>query len=189
MGSSFQDDSNDRSQPILSTNGKNFVFRWIWQTFARWGCRQAVSYTLELQKLYYCNPQFQTIPKIGHNPYFRPTVKISLFGGFGKRLCVEAAAAVFQTCSWQQPQHTNVWDINRNLQCSPLVKSMGCDLSLELSWNVDRNDIILLLLTLANTLLAASAHKCLPNPPKNKIFTVGWKYGLWPIFGIVLKCG
>ena len=91
LRSSFQDNSKDRSQPILSPNGKHFVFQWIWQTFVRRGCRQAVSYELETQKLYLCNPHFRTIPKIGHNQYFQPTVKISFFGGFDKHLCAEAA--------------------------------------------------------------------------------------------------
>ena len=46
---------------------------------------------VEKQKLYHCDPHFKTIPKLGHNPYFRPTVNILFFGGFGKHLCAEAA--------------------------------------------------------------------------------------------------
>jgi len=35
LRSSFQDNSKDRSQPILSTNDEHFSFWWIWQTFVR----------------------------------------------------------------------------------------------------------------------------------------------------------
>jgi hypothetical protein len=61
LRSSFHDDSNDWSQPILSTNGEHFVFFVILQTFARFRCRQAVSNGLDTQKSHNCNPHFMTI--------------------------------------------------------------------------------------------------------------------------------
>jgi hypothetical protein len=52
---------------------------------------------LKTQKLYHCDPHFKTISKIGHNPYFRPTVKILFFGGFGKHLWADAAERLLAT--------------------------------------------------------------------------------------------
>ena len=46
----LNDDSNEWSQPILSTNGEHFVLFVILQTFARLGCRQTVSNGLDTQK-------------------------------------------------------------------------------------------------------------------------------------------
>jgi len=77
--SSFHDDSNEWSQPILSTNGKHFVLFVILQTFALLGCRQVVSNGLDTQKSHHRDPYFMTIPMSGHNPYFRLTVNILYF--------------------------------------------------------------------------------------------------------------
>jgi len=79
LRSSFHDDSNEWSQPILLTNGGTFCIFVILQTFARLGCRQAVSNRLDTKKSNQCDPHFMTIPMSGHNPYFRLTVNILYF--------------------------------------------------------------------------------------------------------------
>ena len=47
------------------------------------------------------------------------------------------------TCCWQPVGSLSVqmFAKSENTKCSPLVESMGCDLSLESSWNEDRNDV------------------------------------------------
>ena len=45
LRSSFHEDSNEWSQPILSTHGEHIVFFVILQTFALLGCQQLVRHT------------------------------------------------------------------------------------------------------------------------------------------------
>jgi len=53
------------------------------------------------------------------------------------------------TCFWQPVGSLSVqmFAKSENTKCSPLVESMGCDLSLESSWNEDCNDVTFVCLT------------------------------------------
>jgi len=73
----------------------------------------------------------------------------------------------------RQLKSANVCKITKNTKCSPLVESMGCDHSLELSRNEDRNDVTFICLTCSwqpvSSLNAQMSHK------KYNMFTVSRK--------------
>jgi len=65
---------------------------------------------------------------------------IGIIMKWGSQWCDFCVPNLLLTACWQ-PKHANVCKITKNIKFSPLVKSMGCDLSLEWSWNEDRNDV------------------------------------------------
>jgi hypothetical protein len=81
----------------------------------------------------------------------------------------------------------NVCKITKNTKCSPLVESIGCDLSLESSINEDCNEATFVDLTCCWQPVGSLSTQMFAKSQKYKKFTVSQKYGLWLIIGIVIK--
>jgi len=85
----------------------------------------------------------------------------------------------------QQPKRKHLKN-HKNTKCSPFVESMGCDLSLESSWNDNCNDVIFVCLTWCWQPVGSRSTQIFAKLQKYQMFTVRQKYGLWPIIGIVM---
>jgi len=78
------------------------------------------------------------------------------------------------TCCWQPIGNLNTQMFaksQKNTKCSPLVESMGCDHSLESSWNEDCNDVTFECLTCCWQPVGSLSKQMFAKSQKYKMFT------------------
>ena len=89
---------------------------------------------------------------------------------WGSQWCDFCASNLLLTAC-RQPKRANVCKITKNTKCSPLVESMGCDHSLESSWNEDCNDVTFECLTCCWQPVGSLSKQMFAKSQKYKMFT------------------